>query len=361
MQNSIEHLQNEAIGLLKQLIATPSFSREEDRSALLIEKFLKEKGIEVERHLNNVWALNQYFDPSRPTLLLNSHHDTVKPNKGYTLDPFSPVEKEGRIFGLGSNDAGGALVSIIAAFVHFYPQADLLWNLILAASAEEEISGRNGIESLLPQLPPVSCGLVGEPTGMQLAIAERGLLVLDGIAHGKAGHAARGEGDNAIYKAMNDINWFRNFQFDKVSEFLGPVKMSVTSIETENKTHNIVPSSCHFIVDIRINEHYTHEEVLQVISAHTSSEIKPRSDRLRSSMIALDHPLVQAGLALGRKYYGSPTSSDKALMPFPALKMGPGESARSHTADEFIFIDEIRQGIQLYIQMLNRLMKRNPV
>src|SRR5206468_1207853 len=218
-----------AIDLLKQLIATPSFSKQEDNSATLLHGFLEKNGITTNQYLYNVWAKNKFFDQNKPTLLLNSHHDTVRPNKGYTLDPFSPIEKQGCLFGLGSNDAGGALVSIIACFVHFYPQENLAWNLILAASAEEEISGKNGIESLLSHLPSVDCALVGEPTGMQLAVAERGLLVVDCIAHGKAGHAAREEGENAIYKALDEINWFRNFQFDKVSEFLGPVKMSVTS------------------------------------------------------------------------------------------------------------------------------------
>lgn len=349
-------LHTEAIELLKQLIATPSFSKEEDKTADIIEKFLKDHSVKTNRHLNNIWACNQYFDESKPTILLNSHHDTVKPNRGYTLNPFTPFEKDGKLFGLGSNDAGGSLVSIILAFLYFYDQKDLKYNLILGISAEEEISGKNGIEALLSVLPKIDCGIVGEPTLLQMAIAERGLMVLDCIAQGKAGHAARNEGENAIYKAMMDIEWLYTYQFEKVSEFLGPVKISVTSIETENKAHNVVPAECKFIVDIRINELYTHEEVFEVIQKNLQSTVQMRSDRLRSSKIELDHPLVKAGLSLGRTYYGSPTSSDKALMPFPALKLGPGDSARSHTADEFIFVDEIKEGVDLYIRLLKKIL-----
>lgn len=352
-----EQLQEEATGLLKQLIATPSFSKEEDRTAEIIENFLKLHGVKTNRHINNIWAINKFYDESKPTILLNSHHDTVKPNKGYTLDPFTPIEKDGKLFGLGSNDAGGSLVSIISVFLYFHDQKGLKYNLILGISAEEEISGKNGVEALLSVLPEIDCGIVGEPTLLQMAIAERGLMVLDCVAHGKAGHAARNEGENAIYKAMMDIEWLYTYQFEKVSEFLGPVKMTVTSVETENKAHNVVPAECKFIVDVRINELYTHEEVLQVIENNLQSNVQMRSDRLRSSMIPLDHPLVKAGLDLGRTYYGSPTSSDKALMPFPALKIGPGDSARSHTADEFIFVDEIKQGIDLYIQLLNQVLQ----
>jgi acetylornithine deacetylase len=348
-------LHTEAINLLKQLIAIPAFSREEDRTASIIETFLKDRGIKASRYLNNIWACNKYFDERKPSILLNSHHDTVKPNKGYTLDPFTPLEKEGKLFGLGSNDAGGSLVAIIAVFLYFHGQKNLRYNLILGISAEEEISGKNGIEALLTVLPKIDCGIVGEPTLLQMAVAERGLMVLDGIAHGRAGHAARNEGENAIYKAMRDIEWISTYQLPKISEFLGPVKMTVTSIETENKAHNVVPSECRFVVDVRLNELYTHEEVLDIIEKNLQSSVQMRSDRLRSSMIPLDHPLVKAGLNLGRIYYGSPTSSDKALMPFPALKIGPGDSARSHTADEFIFVDEIKQGIDLYIQLLEQV------
>lgn len=364
-------LHTKAISLLKQLISTPSLSREEDKTAAAIEIFLQVHGIKTYRHLNNVWALNKFYDESKPCILLNSHHDTVKPNKAYTLDPFTPIEKDGKLFGLGSNDAGGSLVSLIAAFLYFYNQQNLKYNLILAATAEEEISGKNGIESLLKQKEfadvlrifdtPLQMkgafGIVGEPTLLQMAIAERGLMVLDCIANGKAGHAARNEGENAIYKAMTDIEWVCTHSFEKVSEFLGPVKMTVTSIETENKAHNVVPSECRFVVDVRLNELYTHEEVFEIIEQNLQSHVQMRSDRLRSSMIEPDHPLVKAGLNLGRTYYGSPTSSDKALMPFPALKIGPGDSARSHTADEFIYIDEIKEGIDLYIKLLNQVLK----
>ena len=352
-----QQLHTEAISLLKQLIATPSFSKEEDKTASIIENFLKDRGVKPNRHLNNIWAVNKFYEESKPGILLNSHHDTVKPNKGYTLDPFTPIEKDGKLFGLGSNDAGGSLVSIISVFLYFHDQKDLKYNLILGISAEEEISGKNGVEALLSVLPKIDCGIVGEPTLLEMAIAERGLMVLDCVAKGKAGHAARNEGDNAIYKAVKDIDWLQTYQFEKVSEFIGPVKMTVTSIETENKAHNVVPSECKFIIDVRINEHYTHEEVLEVIEKNLQSTVTMRSDRLRSSMIALDHPLVKAGLKLERPYYGSPTSSDKALMPFPALKIGPGDSARSHTADEFIFVDVIKKGIDLYIQLLNQVLQ----
>ncbi len=274
-------LQNEAITLLKRLIATPSFSKEEDNTADIIEEFLEKKSVRTRVHLNNIWATNKFYNDNKPTILLNSHHDTVKPNKGYTLDPFLPIETDGKLFGLGSNDAGGALVSLIAVFLYYYFNTDLKYNLIVAATAEEEISGNNGIEALLPHLGKIECGIVGEPTEMQMAVAEKGLMVLDCIAHGKAGHAAREEGENSIYKAMEDIQWIQSYQ--------------------------------------------------------------------------LDHPLVKAGLALERKYYGSPTTSDKALMSFPTLKMGPGVSARSHTADEYIYTDEIKKGIELYIQLLGRI------
>jgi acetylornithine deacetylase len=302
-----------------------------------------------------VWAVNKHFDESKPTLLLNSHHDTVKPNSLYTKDPFTPILEDGKLYGLGSNDAGGCLVSLIATFLYFYEKENLEYNLILAATAEEEISGANGIEALLKQLGPIDCAIVGEPTQMQMAVAERGLMVLDCLATGRAGHAARKEGDNAIYKAISDINWFTSYRFSKVSDLLGPVNMDVTVIETDNKAHNVVPAQCKFVVDVRVNEHYTFEEVLGEIRNNIQSEAKPRSIRLRSTSIALDHPLVKAGLALGRTYYGSPTTSDKALMFFPSLKIGPGDSARSHTADEYIYVEEIKEGIELYIQLLNEV------
>ena len=349
-------LQQDAINLLKKLIATPSFSKQENITADIIEAFLKNKNVETYRYLNNVWAKNKFFDPAKPTLLLNSHHDTVKPNSGYTLDPFSPDEKDGKLFGLGSNDAGGCLVSLIATCLYFYEKENLHYNIILAATAEEEISGHNGIEILLPLLGKIDFGIVGEPTLMQMAVAEKGLLVLDCKSIGKAGHAAREEGDNAIYKAIKDIEWISNYKFPRVSELLGPVKMSVTNIETENKAHNVVPASCTFVVDVRVNELYTFEEIIEILQENIKSEISPRSVRLRSSSIPIDHPLIKAGLQLGRSYYGSPTTSDKALMNFPALKIGPGFSARSHSADEFIFVEEINEGIELYIKILNQLL-----
>jgi acetylornithine deacetylase len=352
----------DAVELLKKLIATPSFSKEEEKTALIIEQFFKDKNIPSNRVLSNVWCVNKYFDETKSTILLNSHHDTVKPNPQYTKDPFSPIIEEGKLFGLGSNDAGGCLVSLIAAFCHFYEREDLKYNMVLAATAEEEISGAGGIEKLLassefnsPFRGLGGFAIVGEPTLTNLAIADKGLLVLDCTATGKAGHAAREEGENAIYKAMQDISWFQTYQFPKKSETLGPVKMSVTSIETENKAHNMVPAICSFIVDIRVTDAYTHEEILETVKQHIQSEVKPRSMRLRASKIEKDHPLVQAGVKLGKQVYGSPTTSDAALIPAPVLKCGPGDSARSHTADEFIYLKEIEEGINTYIKILEQV------
>jgi acetylornithine deacetylase len=350
--NDIQGLTQDAISLLKQLIAIPSLSKEEDNTADLIEQFLQSKGVTAFRYLNNVWAKNQYFSPEKPTLLLNSHHDTVKPNKAYTINPFEPIVKDEKLYGLGSNDAGGCLVSLIATFLYYYHRSDLQYNLVLAATAEEEISGHNGVEILLSRLPKIDCGIVGEPTLLQMAVAEKGLLVLDCTAMGKPGHAAREEGDNAIYKAVKDIQWFKDYRFDRVSNLLGPMKMTVTIINAGSQ-HNVVPHECKFTTDVRVNELYTFEEVLEIIRANTLSDVQPRSSRLRSTSIALDHPLVKSGIALGRTYYGSPTTSDKALMPFPTLKFGPGDSARSHSADEFIWIHEIGEGIDMYIQLID--------
>lgn len=350
-------LQQQAIELLCQLIETPSFSKEEDAAAGIIEKFLSSNGVRVARYLNNVWAVNKHFDSSKPTILLNSHHDTVRPNTAYTVDPFDPFQQDGKLFGLGSNDAGGSLVALIAAFVFFYERNDLKYNLVLAATAEEEISGHDGIESLLAHLPSIDCAIVGEPTKMQMAIAERGLLVLDCVATGQAGHAARDEGENALYKAIKDIQALQQLQFKRTSDLLDNVKLSVTIIETNNNAHNIVPAECRFVIDVRVNEHYSLEEVLERVRNTVSSEVTARSLRLRSSSISLDHPLVVAGTSLGKTYYGSPTTSDKALMPFPALKIGPGDSARSHSADEYIFINEIKEGIRGYIQLLNQFLQ----
>ena len=355
-----QHITNNAIDLLKKMIAIPSLSREEKEVADLIEQFLQENDIPTGRLINNVYALNKYFDPSKKSILLNSHHDTVKPAKGYTTDPFTPTEIEGRLIGLGSNDAGGPLVSLIATFIHFFDRNDLPFNIILAATAEEEISGTNGVELLLKEETfleklhgsEIMGGLVGEPTKMEMAVAERGLLVLDGTVHGKAGHAAREEGVNAIYLAMSDIQAIAEMDFEKTSELLGKTTAKVTVIETDNKAHNVVPASCKFVVDVRVNEQYGFDEVLERLKASVKAELVPRSFRLRSSMIPMDHPIVKAGKQLGLSHYGSPTTSDKALMSFPALKFGPGDSARSHTADEYIYITEIENGISGYIQLL---------
>jgi acetylornithine deacetylase len=365
MTDKINILQNDVLALLQQLISIPSYSREEDKTAAAITDFLQQKNLTVYRCGNNVWATNQFFDAAKPTFLLNSHHDTVKPNPQYTKDPFTPVIEDGKLYGLGSNDAGGCLVSLIAAFIHFYPQQNLPYNIIIAATAEEEISGTNGIEMLLQNelFLTITKGLknmtaiVGEPTLLNLAVSEKGLLVIDCTATGKAGHAAREEGENALYKAMKDMEWFRTFQFEKISDTLGPVKMSVTVIETENKAHNMVPALCRFVVDIRVTDAYTHEEVLEIIQQHVACAVVPRSLRMKSTAIAVTHPLVQSGIALGKQVYGSPTCSDKALMPFPALKCGPGNSARSHTADEFIYLDEIEKGVSFYIDLINESMK----
>lgn len=351
--NTKEFYQSEVIDLLKKLISTPSMSREEEQTGNLIESFLHTHGCSTRRKKHNIWAKNRYYDENKPVLLLNSHHDTVKPNQGYTRDPFNPVIEDGKLFGLGSNDAGGALASLLATFLCFYDRQDLPFNLIYAATAEEEISGRDGIELILPDLGPVFCAIVGEPTQMQMAIAEKGLMVLDGIAEGRSGHAAREEGESALYKALDDITWIRGYRFDKNSDLLGPVKMSVTIINAGTQ-HNVVPDKCTYTVDVRVNECYTLEEVLDIIGANTVARLTPRSMRMRSSAIAPEHPLVQAGISLGRTCYGSPTTSDKALMPFPALKMGPGDSARSHTADEYIYLGEITSGIDIYINLLEK-------
>jgi acetylornithine deacetylase len=344
----------QTIRLLQELISTPSFSREEDKTATIIENFLQKQGISTQRLGNNIWAKNAHFKEGMPTVLLNSHHDTVKPVKAWTRDPFAADIVGDKLYGLGSNDAGGCLVTLIATFCHFFDKK-LPFNLVLLASAEEEISGRGGVEAVLPNLPPISVGIVGEPTLTQMAVAEKGLMVMDGIAHGKAGHAAREEGINAIYIALKDIEFLKNFQFEKKSDLLGAVKMSVTQIEAGTQ-HNVVPDECRFVVDVRTNECYTNEEVWDIIKKNLQSDITPRSMRLNSSKIALNHPLVLRGLQLGLPYYGSPTLSDQALMSFPTLKIGPGDSARSHTADEFIFLAEIDAGLRIYTQLLTDLL-----
>jgi acetylornithine deacetylase len=344
---------NEAVQLLTQLIATPSFSKEEDKTATLIQDFFKKKSVPTYRDGNNVWVLSQDFDNNKPTLLLNSHHDTVKPNPSYTRDPFAPTIEDGKLYGLGSNDAGGPLVSLISAFLHFY-STPLKYNLVLAATAEEEISGINGIESIWTKLPKIDCAIVGEPTLTDVAIAEKGLMVLDCIAKGKAGHAAREEGVNAIYEALKDIEWFRTFSFPKVSATLGKVKMSVTVINA-GQAHNQVPPECKFTVDVRVTDAYTLEEVLDIVRQNVKCSVTPRSLRLRSSGIDNNHPLVVSSRRLGKKLYGSPTTSDQALIPVPSIKVGPGDSARSHSADEFIYLNEIEAGIDTYIKIIEGL------
>jgi acetylornithine deacetylase len=357
MKNSMySQLTEDSKALLCELIRTPSYSKEEDRTAHIIDLHLQSHGIPTQRHGNNVWAYNAHFDANKKTILLNSHHDTVKPNAGYTRDPFAAEVVDGKLYGLGSNDAGGCLVALIAAFRHFYQLEDLPYNLCLAATAEEEISGLGGIESILPLLGPLDCAIVGEPTLLQLAIAERGLLVLDVVVEGQSGHAARGEGINAIHKALPILQWFDAYTFEKESPVFGAMKMNVTVIQA-GLQHNVVPATCSFVVDIRLNDQYTHQEVLDIIRSHVDAQVTPRSMRLKPSYISLDHPLVRAGLTLGGKPYGSPTTSDQALLSIPSLKFGPGDSARSHMADEFIYIDEIQQGVSKYIALLQEVMK----
>ena len=338
------------IELLQNLIATPSFSKEEDKTATLIQDFFHKKNIFTERQGNNIIAKNAPYTEGGKTILLNSHHDTVKPVKGWTRDPFSSDIVDGKLYGLGSNDAGGALVSLIATFCHFYDKK-IPFNLVLAATAEEEISGANGIASILPDLGKIDVGIVGEPTLMQMAVAEKGLMVIDGYAHGKAGHAARDEGINALYIALKDIEKIRRFKFDKKSELLGAVKTTVTQIEAGTQ-HNVVPDTCKFVIDVRSNECYSNHEIYEILQKQVKSDLKPRSFRLNSSRIALNHPLILRGGQLGLTHYGSPTLSDQALMPFETLKIGPGDSARSHTADEYIYIREIEEGIRKYIDLL---------
>ena len=342
------------IDLLRKLIATQSFSREEDKTAAILENFLAAERIETQRIKNNVWSKNRHFDPMKPTLLLNSHHDTVRPNKGYQRDPFSPQIEDGKLFGLGSNDAGGCLISLLATFWAFYDRDDLPYNLVFAASAEEEIAGESGMICLAKELPPLWGAIVGEPTLMQAAVSEKGLMVLDGIARGKAGHAAREEGDNAIYRAIQDIGWFRTYQFPKVSPTLGAIKMSVTMIEA-GLQHNVVPPECKFVVDIRTTDAYSNEETLAIIRKNIRSEVTPRTLHLKPSFLSKEHLLFQAIQKLTIPFYGSVTLSDMCHLPCPAVKMGPGDSARSHTADEFIFVEEIEDGISKYSYFLETL------
>lgn len=352
---TVTQLYETALSLLKKLIATPSFSKSEDKTAEIIEDFFKSNAIPIHRSMNNVWAYNKHYDASKPTILLNSHHDTVKPNTGYTLNPFEPIEKDGKLFGLGSNDAGGPLVSLICAFLYFYEKENLNYNLIITATAEEEISGVNGIESIYKELGKIDFAIVGEPTEMNLAIAEKGLLVLDCEASGTSSHAAHPNEDNAILNAIQDIHWFTQYKFDRISPILGEVKMTPTIINSGSQ-HNVVPNSCQFTVDVRTNELYSNEEVYNLVKENIKSKVTARSLRLNSSSIPLDHPYVKAGLAIGRTYYGSPTSSDQAVIPCPSLKIGPGLSTRSHSSDEFIYTNEIKEAIQIHISILNQIL-----
>ena len=351
-----QQITEDAIVLLKQLIATQSFSREENLTGDILEEFFRERNVPFRRKINNLWARNKHFNAELPTVLLNSHHDTVKPNASWTLNPYEPLIKNGKLYGLGSNDAGGCLVSLLATFYYFYHRIDLKFNVLFVASAEEEISGANGLELLIKEndLHEISFAIVGEPTQMNLAIAEKGLMVVDCVTHGKAGHAAREEGDNAIYKAIKDINWIQNYEFPKVSPVLGKMKMSVTIINAGIQ-HNVVPDTCKFTIDCRVTEQYTLEETLETITQNISSKIEARSIRLKPSSISENHPIVQAGLSIGRTTFGSPTTSDQAVLNCQSLKMGPGHSERSHSADEFIYLSEIEEGIDLYIKMLGEV------
>ncbi|MCL9769862.1 M20 family metallo-hydrolase [Flavobacterium sp. HXWNR69] len=354
-EQELHHLFESVYKLLKALISIPSFSKSEDKTADCIENFFVTYNIPTYREMNNVWAFNKFYDASKPTILLNSHHDTVKPNASYTLNPFEPIEKDGKLYGLGSNDAGGCLVSLIATFIHFYDKENLNYNLVLAATAEEEISGVNGIESIFKKLGSIDFAIVGEPTEMNLAIAEKGLLVLDCVAKGTSSHAAHPNHNNAILNAIEDIQWFNTYKFDKVSDLLGEIKMTVTIINSGTQ-HNVVPDSCQFTVDIRTTEMYSNTEIFNIIQQNIKSEVTPRSLRLNSSSIPLSHPFVQAGIKIGRTYYGSPTSSDQAVIPCPSLKMGPGLSTRSHSSDEFIYVQEIKEAIQIYHSVLTQIL-----
>ena len=353
-RNPMGDLVSSITELLKTLIAIPSVSKEEDKTADAITSFMEHHHVPTDRLGNNVWAKNQHFRDDLPTILLNSHHDTVKPVAGWTKNPHNPLLENDKLYGLGSNDAGGSLVALIGAFLHFYNRTDLPFNLIMAATAEEEISGANGIASLLPQLPEIAIGIVGEPTLLQPAIAEKGLMVIDGMAHGRAGHAARNEGVNAIYIALEDIKKIRDYEFPKVSPLLGAVKATVTQISAGTQ-HNVVPDACQFVIDVRSNECYKNEEIHGLLQGVVKSELTARSYRLNSSGIEEGHPLVRRAMTLSLKPFGSPTLSDQALMSFPTLKIGCGDSARSHTADEFIYLREIEEGVNLYIRLLEGL------
>ena len=342
---------DEAVKLLSHLIATPSVSRDERRAADIIQEALTRYGFTPQREANNVWTIGHHYNEARPTLLLNAHLDTVKPVSTYTRNPYEPSLEEGILYGLGSNDCGGGLVSLLQVFRILDSSNTCPYNLVYLASAEEEVSGKDGISRALPLLPHIDVAIVGEPTGMQPAVAEKGLMVIDITAHGKSGHAARGEGVNALSAALDDLCWIRSYQFDRVSTFLGTTKMQATVIQAGTQ-HNVVPDTCQIVVDVRTNELYTNEEVFNIIQQHCQSECRARSFRLHSSRIDLQHPLVQRCIALGMTPFGSPTLSDQALMPFPSFKLGPGQSARSHSANEYILVSEIEDAINTYLKLL---------
>ncbi|MFY0712587.1 M20 family metallo-hydrolase [Seonamhaeicola sp. NFXS20] len=351
----INQLTQDAILLLKKLIETQSFSSEEDQTATLLESWFQQYKIDYKRTKNNVWAVNKYFNEDKPTLLLNSHHDTVKPNSAYTKDPFKAIVEDGKLYGLGSNDAGGCLVSLIATFTHFYNQKNLKYNLVIVASAEEESSGPNGLNSMLSVIPKVDVAIVGEPTLMNLAVAEKGLVVFDAVLTGTPSHAAHPNDDNVIYKSIEALQWFKNYKFEKGSEALGDVKLTVSQISA-GKQHNAVPADLNLVIDVRVNDAYTNTEIAEILQKEAPvTSITPRSLRLNSSSIPIDHDLVKAGIAMGRTTYGSPTLSDQAVLSCPSLKLGPGDSTRSHSADEFIYLSEIEEGIKIYVELLNRV------
>ena len=343
----------EAVDLLKRLIATPSVSRQEDVAANIMETALEKYGFECRREKNNVWAVSPDYDETQPTVLLNAHVDTVRPVSTWKRDPFVPDLSDGRLYGLGSNDCGGGLVSLLQVF-RVMSSRVRQYNLVYLASAEEEVSGNDGLSRALPLLPKIDVAVVGEPTGLQPAIAEKGLMVLDITAHGRSGHAARNEGVNAIYEALDDMLWLRDFKFEKVSSLLGPTLMTLTVVNAGTQ-HNVVPDRCNMVVDVRTNELYTNEEVFDIVRSHMRSDVSARSFRLHPSHIDENHPLVRRCVEIGLKPFGSPTLSDQALMPFPSLKLGPGESARSHSADEYVRIDEIENAISTYIELLDGL------
>jgi acetylornithine deacetylase len=351
-----QQLTETAIGLLKKLISIQSFSGEEDKTADAIEDWFKDFDIPFERVNNNVFAKNKNWDNRKPTLLLNSHHDTVKPNKAYTKDPFHAHVEDGKLYGLGSNDAGGCLVSLIATFTHYYAVENLNHNILIVASMEEENAGPNSLRGLLPQLPKIDVAIVGEPTLMDLAIAEKGLVVFDAVVKGTPSHAAHPNDNNSIYNSIKVLEWFKNYKFKKTSEALGDVKMTVTQINAGNQ-HNVVPAQVTLVIDVRVNDSYSNKEIADLLKSEAPCEIKERGLRLNSSKINESHPLVKSGIALGRKNYGSPTLSDQAALTCQSLKLGPGDSTRSHSADEYIYLQEIEEGIDLYIKILEGFLK----